>query len=187
MTPPQQVEVLNVVARLGVIIRDMRAENTALKARVESTADRFDLAVADFDRRLALAEARGAISAAMGGAPLGDDAAPNRASGGGNDLQGASAPLPRPRAAQPGSGVQIVPASAQVAPSPSGAARYRVTAASPGLAMLSLLDRSGGEGSQLQVAVGDSVPGYGRVTVIQQRGSSWVVQTDKGPDKGTIR
>ena len=68
-----------------------------------------------------------------------------------------------------------------------GSARYRVTAASPGLAMLSLLDRSGGEGSQLQVAVGDPVPGYGRVTAIQQRGSSWIVQTDKGPDKGIIQ
>ena len=67
MSAPQQVEVLNVVAQLGIIIRDMRAENAALKARVESTADRFDMAVADFDRRLALAEARGALTAAMGG------------------------------------------------------------------------------------------------------------------------
>jgi len=54
------------------------------------------------------------------------------------------------------------------------------------LAMLSLLDRSGGEGSQLQIQIGDQVPGYGRVTAIQQRGSGWIVQTDKGPDKGVI-
>jgi len=57
----------------------------------------------------------------------------------------------------------------------------------PGLAMLALVDRSGGEGAQIQVTTGDQVPGYGRVTAIQQRGASWIVQTDKGPDKGVIQ
>ena len=46
--------------------------------------------------------------------------------------------------------------------------------------MLSELDRSGGEGSQLQVRVGDPVPGYGRVGAIQQQGMAWVVKTDRG-------
>ncbi len=70
-------------------------------------------------------------------------------------------------------------AGAAVASTP-GPRRYKVQAASPGLAMLSELDRSGGEGSQLQVGVGDQVPGYGRVSAIQQRGSTWLVQTDRG-------
>ena len=39
---------------------------------------------------------------------------------------------------------------------------------------------SGGEGSQLQVQVGDQVPGYGKITAIQQRGATWVVQTAAG-------
>jgi hypothetical protein len=60
-------------------------------------------------------------------------------------------------------------------------ARYRVQAASPGLAMLSELDRSGEEVAPLQIAVGAHVPGYGRVTKISQRGTEWVVQTEKGP------
>ena len=207
MTPPQQVEVLNVVAQLGIIIRDMRAENAALKARVESTADRFDMAVADFDRRLALAEARGAMTAAMGGDAQGSagasrwngisvaravqDAtlpAPESLRNGpaGVEALPISAPAgPRPRPPAPPP-VQLVPAGTAAVPA-AGAARYRVTAASPGLAMLALLDRSGGEGSQLQVAIGYQVPGYGRITAIQQRGASWIVQTDKGPDKGVIQ
>ena len=178
MTPVQQVEVLNLVAMLGVVVRDMRAENASLKSRVESTADRFDAAVIDFDRRLALAEAKGAVNAAMGAFPAPTAPAPE------------AAPSPV-RSARAGAGtvstVQIIPIPNTAAPSGSAAPRYRVTAASPGLAMLSLLDRSGGEGSQLQVAVGDPVPGYGRVTAIQQRGSAWIVQTDKGPDKGAIQ
>jgi hypothetical protein len=179
MTPAQQIEVLNLVTRLGVVVRDMRAENAALKARVESTADRFDAAVTDFERRLALAEARGAVDAAMGAPPAPSASATDAA---------VSGPA-RAAHAVPGtgSGVRIIPVSDSVAAGGAAAPRYRVAAASPGLAMLSLLDRSGGEGSQLQIAVGDQVPGYGRVTAIQQRGSAWIVQTDKGPDKGVIQ
>ena len=179
MTPAQQIEVLNLVAKLGVVVRDMRAENAGLKSRVESTADRFDAAVTDFDRRLALAEAKGAVNAAMGAAPA--PTAPAADPAVSNPARPAHAGI------SGGSGVQIIPPSNSAAPSGSAAPRYRVSAASPGLAMLSLLDRSGGEGSQLQVAVGDQVPGYGRVTAIQQRGSAWIVQTDKGPDKGVIQ
>ncbi len=71
-----------------------------------------------------------------------------------------------------------------VAALPGGGAeavkRYRVQAASPGLALLAEIDRGGGEGAQLQVVVGDSIPGYGRVKSIAQRGTSWVVSTEHG-------
>ena len=187
MASGQQVEVLNVVARLAILIRDMRAENSALKARVESTADRFDTAVGDFDRRLALAEAKGALNAAMGAEASVHVSAGHAAGIASTDVQGASGVGGRSRSSAPPAAVQIVPAAASDTAAPAGVARYRVTAASPGLAMLALLDRSGGEGSQIQVAVGDQVSGYGRVTAIQQRGSSWIVQTDKGPDKGVIQ
>jgi hypothetical protein len=46
--------------------------------------------------------------------------------------------------------------------------------------MLAEIDRSGDEGAQLQVAVGQSVPGYGRVKSIAQRGTAWVIQTEQG-------
>lgn len=176
---------LNEVARLAIVVRDIRAENTALKARVESTADRFDQAVADFDRRLALAEAHGALNAAMGADPtIAEPPSPRGvaqpdqvvtlAASGRSPVAGST------RGVATGA---VLPASATSA----AAVRYRVTAASPGLAMLALVDRSGGEGAQIQVTTGDQVPGYGRVTAIQQRGASWIVQTDKGPDKGVIQ
>jgi len=60
------------------------------------------------------------------------------------------------------------------------ARRYRVQAASPGLAMLAEIDRGGGDGAQLQVTVGDSIPGYGKIKSIAQRGTSWVVTTANG-------
>ena len=46
--------------------------------------------------------------------------------------------------------------------------------------MLSELDASGGEEAQLPVAPGDSLPGYGRVISISQRGSAWVVKAQNG-------
>ena len=180
MTPPEQISVLNEVARLAIVVRDIRAENAALKARVESTADRFDLAVLDFTRRLALAEAHGALNAAMGADPV---PSPVR---GPPQLEAVTVASSNRFAAPAGS--RVAPASAVLpGATPAAAVRYRVTAASPGLAILALVDRSGGEGAQIQIATGDQVPGYGRVTAIQQRGATWIVQTDKGPDKGVIQ
>lgn len=188
MSPREQIQVLNEVARLAIVVRDIRAENEALRARVESTADRFDQAVADFTRRLALAEAHGAINAAMGVEP--SNAASRTVLGGkGSGQPELAVPVPQGGRASTEQGTRIVPVSTVVpgAVIPAGAVRYRVTAASPGLAMLAQIDRSGGEGSQIQIGIGDQVPGYGKVTAIQQRGASWVVQTDKGPDKGAIQ
>jgi hypothetical protein len=58
--------------------------------------------------------------------------------------------------------------------------RYHVQAASPGLAMLSDLDVSGGEGRPLAVSPGDTVFGWGKVISIGQRGTTWIVKTDHG-------
>lgn len=165
----EQTDVLHVVAQLAIIMRDLRAQNVTLRSSVQASTEKIDSAVADFERRLALAEARGALSAAMGADPATASTttvpAPRTAHLSGNaTTQSAGAPT------QAGAG----------AGSTAGPRRYKVQAASPGLAMLSELDRSGGEGSQLQIGVGDQVPGYGKVTAIQQRGSTWLVQTDRG-------
>jgi hypothetical protein len=75
------------------------------------------------------------------------------------------------------------PAAKTTSPIPPGnstPARYHVQAASPGLAMLSALDASGGEEQQLPVSPGDSIPGWGKVISISQRGDTWVVKTDHG-------
>lgn len=174
MARGEQVEVLHTVAQLGVLVRDQKTENAALRSRLQAVVEKVDAALADYERRMALAEARGALSAAM----VADSDGPS-------STAITTVPSTPPRGARPAtSGVQAVglqvPAPPATAPVAAGSRRYKVQAASPHLAMLSELDRSGGEGSQLQVGVGDTVPGYGKITAIQQRGSSWTVQTDRG-------
>jgi hypothetical protein len=48
------------------------------------------------------------------------------------------------------------------------------------LALLAEIDRGGGEGAQIEVLVGDKIPGYGKITSIGQRGTAWVVATEHG-------
>jgi len=166
-TEKQEIQVLSLVTQLGAIIRDQRAEIASLRADQQKTSSTDAARLDDFDRRLSLAEARGAIGAAMGAANTATSTA-------------AATPTMPPAAASAGKpSVQLTKAST-VAPAGSGPHRYRVQAASPGLAMLAEIDRGGGEGAQLQVAVGDTVPGYGKVTGISQHGTSWLVQTDHG-------
>jgi len=171
MSPGEQVDVLHLVTRLGTVIRDLRTENAGLRASAKASSDKVDSAVADFERRLALVESHGAINAAMADM----DAPPEPA------MAASSASRTARRsgrgAARPASLDQQAAPAAVV---PAGARRYKVQAASPGLAMLSELDRSGGEGSQTQVKVGDTLPGYGRVTAIQQQGVAWTVRAEHG-------
>lgn len=180
LTDQQQVEVLNLVTELGVLIRNQRTEIAQLRADQVSLRGRVDGAMTDFGRRLALAEARGAVSAAMGaGGSLGE---PPPAPGAGPGSSDGASPAPGPRpTALPVAARAAVPQATASAPAPaSGPHRYRVQAASPSLAMLSEIDATGDDRSQLQVVIGSEVPGYGRVTGIVQHGTSWQVRTDRG-------
>ncbi|BFL66197.1 hypothetical protein [Roseomonas mucosa] len=160
MSTPQQVEVLGLVTTIGTMVRDLREENRQLRADMAAARERLDAATADLSRRVALAEARGSVAAAMG-SPV------------------PPAPLPAVAAPTPAPPVAAV-ASRTPAPSDTVRRRYRVQAASPGLAMLSEVDNTGESGTQLQVAVGDQVPGYGRITAIAQQGATWVVRAERG-------
>ena len=174
MSRGEQIDVLHLVARLGIAVRDLRTENTALRASVKASSEKVDNAVADFERRLALAEGRGAVNAAMGDVDASEAPAA---------LASSAPSTSRTVRLARGSAPQPVSLQTQGAASDSAAGgprRFKVQAASPSLAMLSELDRSGGEGSQLEVRVGDQVPGYGRVSAIQQQGIAWVVKTDRG-------
>jgi hypothetical protein len=155
MSAADQIQVLDLVTQLGALIRDQRSEITALRADQERIAGLVTDKLGDYDRRLALAEAKGAMSAAMGGTP-------------GN--------VPAPAAGVP----QRNPASSAAPAESAAPKRYRVQAASPNLAMLAPIDRSGDEGAPLQIAIGDEVPGYGKVIRIAQRGTAWVVETEHG-------
>ncbi|MDJ0390688.1 hypothetical protein QMO56_21465 [Roseomonas sp. E05] len=179
MSTPQQVEVLNLVTELGVLVRNQRTENAQLRADVQQMRERLDTQLGDYDRRLALAEARGAINAAMGaGAPPVAAPPPTPAS---SPVTPVSVTVTAPPSTPAARGVRPV-ASAAPASSPQDAApkRYRVQAASPGLAMLAEVDRTGDVGNLLQVSVGDDVPGYGRVKSIAQQGTVWVLTAEHG-------
>ena len=183
LTPADQVQVLELVTQMAAVVRDLRVQQTQLHADFGKTAAENATRLADFERRLALAEARHALSAAqIAGEPLAS-------------VPPASAPAPAgealaangPSAGRAGlatamtTPVMVTPAAAAVPGSDKGPAkRYRVQAASPGLALLAEIDRGGGDGAQLEVLVGDAVPGYGKITSIGQRGTAWVVTTEHG-------
>jgi hypothetical protein len=182
LTPADQVQVLELVTQMAAMVRDLRAQHAQLRADFGKAAADNVAHLADFERRLALAEARHALSAAqIAGEPLASVLASAPAPAG-------EAPAARgSSAAQAGSAtavtapVVVTPAVAALPGSDKGAAkRYRVQAASPGLALLAEIDRGGGDGAQLEVLVGDTIPGYGKITSIGQHGTAWVVTTEHG-------
>jgi hypothetical protein len=167
MSSADQVQVLGLVTEMASMVKDLKKQNAQLRVDFgKSTAD-TSAHLRDYERRLALAEAKNAVSAA-------------------NDV-GSEQFMPQ-TVAEPSSPVRPTSISLTraiaVVPAPAGSTAvklYRVQAASPGLALLAQVDRGGGEGAQIQVAVGDSVPDYGRVKSISQKGTAWVVTTEHGP------
>ena len=167
VSPKQQVEVVGLVRELGAQLKESRMTVAQLQATVAELKEQLDTRMTEFDGRLGLAEA-GTVLA-----------------------QSAKAALPQPVMAvatmpvRPGVGA---PRSAPTAPSTppvvTAANRsvkdFRVQGASPGLAVLNAVGAAPGEAPVLYVALGDQVPGIGRIKSIYQRGTSWVVQTDAG-------
>jgi hypothetical protein len=186
MSSDQQVQVLELVTQLATLIRDERTEIGDLQVDVRKSEGSTSAKLADFERRLALLEAGSALNAASNPlTPAGADAAtakpagPSQASevpaalaSAKTALAGASKARPSARPA----GASTPSAGGQG--SSAGPLQYHVQAASPGLAMLAQVDRGGGDGAQLQVQVGDTIPGYGRVLSVKQQGTNWVVQTE---------
>ena len=166
MSSPQQIQVLELVTRLATLVGDQRREVDQLRADLSKTRTDDETRIDDFQRRLTLAEAMRAVTTAT------DPATSSSAE---------AVPAVRPI---PASSPSIVRPSLVLARSPLPAEdavrRYRVQAASPGLAMLAQVDRAGDEGAQMQVALGDEVPGYGKVKAVAQRGTTWVVVTEHG-------
>jgi len=169
MTPPEQVQVLNLVTEVAAMVKDLRKQQAQLRADMGRSSADVAARLTDYERRLALAEARNAVTAADGAT--------------GN----APAKLVEPASDPAAATLTPIPVMTRqpvaVAPLPLVASApkvYRVQAASPGLALLAQVDRGGGDGAQMQVVVGDTVPGYGRVKSIAQRGTSWVVTTEHG-------
>jgi hypothetical protein len=158
MSDAQQLEVLGLVTELGALVRDLKAEVAALHEDQARLTTGREEELADFGRRLSLAEARWTVAGAISGAnrSMAQVGAARSSVARWSNLSGESA------------GTSTKPAQHQ----------YRVQAASPGLAMLAEVTSEGVE--HRQVGVGDTVPGYGRISTITQRGTAWVVVTDKG-------
>jgi len=170
MTPEDQVPVLELVTKLATMVADLKKENAQMRADLAKSQAEEAARVADWERRLALAEARGAMRAADAAASTPLVVTASAAAAGKQD----SAPSNTVSATSS-------PTTAVVLAAGDAGKKYRLQAASPGLAMLAQIDRGGGEGAQIQVAVGDTVPGYGRVKAVTQHGTAWVVETDHGP------
>jgi hypothetical protein len=166
MSGPEQIQVLELVTRLGTLISDQRKEVDQLRADLARTRADDRARIDDFQRRLTLAEAQRALANAAGASVAPAPAA-----------QPVPAPEKSPALVRP---TLVVARAAAPADSNAPVQRYRVQAASPGLAMLAAIDRAGDESAQLQVTLGDTVPGYGRVKAVVQQGTTWVVKTEHG-------
>jgi hypothetical protein len=166
----KETEALALVTELGTLLREVKADVAVLKSAQMASASATESKINDFERRLSLSEAKRAIESvkAVGEAP--------------GDAAQAKTPSPPGKPIGPlASGIRtaslktLAPAAAT-----DEQRRYRIQAASPGLAMLSEIDGPSDQEGPLQVAIGASIPGYGKVKSIDQRGAAWVVQTERG-------
>jgi hypothetical protein len=177
MSPKDQVEVLNTVLQLAAMVRDIRAQDAALREDFAKVSANDGARLADFERRILLVEtnreldvaaAAGTTSTAAKNAGTTTEAGtPGTVPAAGTHLKPEPVAVTRPDVALP-------------AGAPPAAKRYRVQAASPGLALLTEVARGGGDGAQVQVTVGDTLPGWGKVLAVSQHGTAWVVATEHG-------
>jgi hypothetical protein len=178
MSQPEQVQVLNLVTEMAAMVKDLRKQQSQLRADLSISAADMTGRLTDYERRLALAEARSALAAVADGSSNAAAGARTQPASDQTPVELKPAPLSATRV------VAVVPVPSPPLNSSSAQAAspklYRVQAASPGLALLAQVDRGGGDGAQLQVIVGDTVPEYGRVKSIAQKGTAWVVTTEHG-------
>jgi hypothetical protein len=175
----RETPALALVTKLATQLADTEKRLGSLQSDYDRLRRVVEERLGDLEDRITLAEAKSAVEAAQMAAATsrqGSDAAAPLAIA---PLPPASSGGPAPAEAKS----RIIKAKLEddggkgVARSP---VRYRVQAASPHLAMLAEIERSGDHGAQIEVAVGDEVTGYGRVSKIVQRGTAWVVETDRG-------
>ncbi len=158
----QQVEMVGLVRELGAQLKESRLTVAQMQTTVAELKEQIDTRMTEFDGRLGLAEA-GTVLA-----------------------QSARAAMPQPIMTAPPVSTRASAAARQSTPEApvSAASRsvkdFRVQGASPGLAVLNVLVPGPGEAPVLYVALGDHVPGIGRIKSIYQRGTTWLVQTDAG-------
>ncbi len=173
ITEAQQTEVLSYVTQLATELAGLRDEMAKMRTGERKLEGLVEAKMSDVERRVQIGEASRALDKARAAGAPADEMADHR-------LTVTPATAAKAGKADPKDVASIAPPPAPALASPDPQPRYKVLAASPGLAMLAQLDRSGDEGSQLQVGVGAALPGFGRVLSIGQKGTAWVVKTDQG-------
>jgi hypothetical protein len=171
LSQAQQIQVIGLVKELGAQLRDTRTRVSELHDAVAQLSKQVETRTNDFEVRLGLAEAATELSAsAKAGATTSSGTTLSVAA-----IVPAHPPGSRAAAAVP------VPPPPPPAPERRTVKDYVVKGASPGLAVLSALNPVTGSPSVIEVAVGDQVPGVGKIKSISQRGTTWIVQTENGP------
>jgi TolA-binding protein len=144
------------ISRLAAIVTRLTGQVKDLEDQVRTESAGAQEKLADLTRRVSLSESKSAVAAA------------ERA----NVSQAAAATASVGVEGQAQGGRMKVAGGDQKR-------RYRIQAASPGLAMLSAID-GGPDDRPLEVAIGTDLPGYGKVRSIEQHGQAWVVKADRG-------
>ena len=146
------------IARLAAIVTRLTGQVKDLQDQVQTMSAGSEAKFADLTRRVSLSESKSAVAAA--------------------ERANVSAVEGSPATAGPGVKGQAQSARMKAA-GVDQKRRYRIQAASPGLAMLSAID-GGPDDRPVEIAIGTDLPGYGKVRSIEQHGQAWVVKADRG-------
>jgi hypothetical protein len=153
-----ETHTLEKIAELGALVKRLAGQVKDLQDKVDTLSTGADEKFADLTRRVALSEANRAVASAENASPGGVASAPEK------EGAGSSNGGERTRVKAVADDVRR---------------NYRIQAASPGLAMLTIIDGSPDE-KPVEVAIGTELPFYGKVRSIEQHGETWVVKADRG-------
>ena len=148
------------IARLAAIVTRLTGQVKDLQDQVRTMSAGAQEKLADLTRRVSMSESKSAVAAA------------ERANVSQAEAEGAAATASAGVEGQ-AQGVRMKVAGVDQK------RKYRIQAASPGLAMLSAID-GGPDDRPVEVAIGTDLPGYGKVRSIEQHGQAWVVKADRG-------
>ena len=153
-----ETHTLEKIAELGALVKRLAGQVKDLQDKVDMLSTGADEKFADLTRRVALSEANRAVASAENASAGGVASAPEK------EGAGSSNGGERTRVKAVADDVRR---------------NYRIQAASPGLAMLTIIDGSPDE-KPVEVAIGTELPFYGKVRSIEQHGEAWVVKADRG-------
>ncbi len=149
---------LEKITELGALVTRLTGQVKDLQDKVQTLSTGAEEKFADLTRRVALGEANRAVASAENAGSAAQAQAQEKGSA---DGSGAQDRMP----------MKVAAADVK--------RKYRIQAASPGLAMLAAVDGSPDD-RPVEVAIGTELPGYGKVMSIEQHGEAWVVKADRG-------